>query len=172
MWAFSCFSSLPGGDPVCQETHKQHQRPKEHQPTGSGPLQCWCGTERSGHPVWNPDSLSRAQWGKLLTFTMSRSGVCFLGCCLPHAKNFNPFQTLDVPRVLTKLRSQRMMMVQTLAQYTFIYKVLTQYLRNSRLIWVERLSSLTCTAEGLCEAALMMMQLRVNLLNVAVSIWW
>lgn len=43
-------------------------------------------------------------------------------------------QMLDVPNVLYKLRSQRMMMVQTFAQYNFIYKVLIQYLRNSRLI--------------------------------------
>ncbi len=44
---------------------------------------------------------------------------------------------LDVPKVLLKLRAQRMMMVQTLSQYTFIYKVLIQYLRNSRLIWAQ-----------------------------------
>lgn len=43
-------------------------------------------------------------------------------------------QMLDVPTVLTLLRQQRMMMVQTLSQYTFIYKVLIQFLRNSRLI--------------------------------------
>ncbi|KAE8290041.1 Tyrosine-protein phosphatase non-receptor type 21 [Larimichthys crocea] len=63
---------------------------------------------------------------------VGRSGVVILSeiliACLEHN------ETLDVPRVLTKLRSQRMMMVQTLAQYNFIYKVLTQYLRNSRLI--------------------------------------
>lgn len=47
-------------------------------------------------------------------------------------------QMLDVPTVLTLLRQQRMMMVQTLSQYTFIYKVLIQFLRNSRLIWDQR----------------------------------
>jgi len=44
------------------------------------------------------------------------------------------FQTLDVPKYLLNLRRQRMIMVQTLSQYTFIYKVIIQYLRNSRLI--------------------------------------
>lgn len=45
-----------------------------------------------------------------------------------------PFQALDIPKVLLKLRAQRMMVVQTFAQYSFIYKVLIHYLRNSRLI--------------------------------------
>lgn len=44
------------------------------------------------------------------------------------------FQTLDIPNVLLKLRAQRMLVVQTFAQYSFIYKVLIHYLRNSRLI--------------------------------------
>lgn len=48
------------------------------------------------------------------------------------------WQMLDVPTVLNLLRQQRMMMVQTLSQYTFIYKVLIQFLRNSRLIWDQR----------------------------------
>ncbi|KAM3594159.1 uncharacterized protein V6R79_003344 [Siganus canaliculatus] len=63
---------------------------------------------------------------------VGRTGVVILSevliACLEHN------ETLDVPKVLTKLRAQRMMMVQTLAQYSFIYKVLIQYLRNSRLI--------------------------------------
>ncbi|XP_070698138.1 tyrosine-protein phosphatase non-receptor type 21 isoform X3 [Pempheris klunzingeri] len=63
---------------------------------------------------------------------VGRTGVVILSeimiACLEHN------ETLDVPKVLLKLRAQRMMMVQTLSQYTFIYKVLIQYLRNSRLI--------------------------------------
>ncbi|KAF5922953.1 hypothetical protein HPG69_013299 [Diceros bicornis minor] len=41
---------------------------------------------------------------------------------------------LDIPRVLDMLRQQRMMMVQTLCQYTFVYRVLIQFLKSSRLI--------------------------------------
>ncbi|XP_070776060.1 tyrosine-protein phosphatase non-receptor type 21 [Enoplosus armatus] len=63
---------------------------------------------------------------------VGRTGVVILSeimiACLEHN------EMLDVPKFLFKLRAQRMMMVQTLSQYTFIYKVLIQYLRNSRLI--------------------------------------
>ncbi|KAM9842669.1 tyrosine-protein phosphatase non-receptor type 21 [Aulostomus maculatus] len=63
---------------------------------------------------------------------VGRTGVVILSeimiACLEHN------EMMDVKTVLAKLREQRMMMVQTLSQYTFIYKVLIQYLRNSRLI--------------------------------------
>ncbi|XP_077587056.1 tyrosine-protein phosphatase non-receptor type 21 isoform X1 [Stigmatopora nigra] len=63
---------------------------------------------------------------------VGRSGVVILSeimiACLEHN------EMLDIKTFLMKLRQQRMMMVQTLSQYTFIYKVLVQYLRNSRLI--------------------------------------
>lgn len=44
------------------------------------------------------------------------------------------FQELKVSKHLEELRNQRMLMVQTLSQYTFVYKVLIEYIRNSRLI--------------------------------------
>ncbi|XP_019909842.2 tyrosine-protein phosphatase non-receptor type 21 isoform X3 [Esox lucius] len=63
---------------------------------------------------------------------VGRTGVVILSeimiACLEHN------EMLDVPTVLNMLRQQRMMMVQTISQYTFIYKVLIQFLRNSRLI--------------------------------------
>nr|XP_020469685.1 tyrosine-protein phosphatase non-receptor type 21 isoform X2 [Monopterus albus] len=63
---------------------------------------------------------------------VGRTGVVILSeimiACLEHN------EPLDVPEVLMNLRDQRMLMVQTLSQYNFIYKVLIQYLRNSRLI--------------------------------------
>nr|XP_043903329.1 tyrosine-protein phosphatase non-receptor type 21 isoform X1 [Solea senegalensis] len=63
---------------------------------------------------------------------VGRTGVVILSeimiACLEHN------EPLNVPEVLWKLRTQRMMMVQTLSQYNFVYKVLIQYLRNSRLI--------------------------------------
>uniref|UniRef100_A0A0E9TBS1 Tyrosine-protein phosphatase domain-containing protein n=1 Tax=Anguilla anguilla TaxID=7936 RepID=A0A0E9TBS1_ANGAN len=48
--------------------------------------------------------------------------------CLEHN------EMLDVPTALNMLRQQRMMMVQTISQYTFVYKVLIQFLKSSRLI--------------------------------------
>ncbi|MFT7817260.1 tyrosine-protein phosphatase non-receptor type 21 [Arapaima gigas] len=63
---------------------------------------------------------------------VGRSGVVILSeimiACLEH----NEVQ--DVPTVLKLLREQRMMMVQTISQYTFVYKVLIQFLKNSRLV--------------------------------------
>ncbi|KAG8449024.1 hypothetical protein GDO86_015909 [Hymenochirus boettgeri] len=63
---------------------------------------------------------------------VGRTGVVLLSevmiACLEHN------EMLDIPLVLDMLRHQRMMMVQTLSQYTFVYKVLTQFLKGSRLI--------------------------------------
>uniref|UniRef100_A0A3P8PTI6 Tyrosine-protein phosphatase non-receptor type n=1 Tax=Astatotilapia calliptera TaxID=8154 RepID=A0A3P8PTI6_ASTCA len=63
---------------------------------------------------------------------VGRTGVVILSeimiACLEHN------EPLDVPKHLLALRNQRMLMVQTLSQYTFVYRVLIQYLRNSRLI--------------------------------------
>lgn len=36
--------------------------------------------------------------------------------------------------MLRLLREQRMFMIQTIAQYKFVYQVLIQFLQNSRLI--------------------------------------
>ncbi|XP_006798513.1 tyrosine-protein phosphatase non-receptor type 21 isoform X2 [Neolamprologus brichardi] len=63
---------------------------------------------------------------------VGRTGVVILSeimiACLEHN------EPLDVPKHLLALRNQRMLMVQTLSQYSFVYRVLIQYLRNSRLI--------------------------------------
>ncbi|XP_037359639.1 tyrosine-protein phosphatase non-receptor type 21 [Talpa occidentalis] len=63
---------------------------------------------------------------------VGRTGVVILSevmiACLEHN------EVLDIPRVLDMLRQQRMMMVQTVGQYTFVYRVLIQFLKSSRLI--------------------------------------
>ncbi|KAM9465857.1 tyrosine-protein phosphatase non-receptor type 21 isoform 2-T2 [Clarias gariepinus] len=63
---------------------------------------------------------------------VGRTGVVILTeimvACLQHN------EMLDVPTVLSLLRQQRMMMVHTVSQYTFIYNVLIQFHKNSRLI--------------------------------------
>uniref|UniRef100_A0A8C6SAK1 Tyrosine-protein phosphatase non-receptor type n=1 Tax=Neogobius melanostomus TaxID=47308 RepID=A0A8C6SAK1_9GOBI len=63
---------------------------------------------------------------------VGRTGVVILSevmiACLEHN------QPMQVPTVLLELRKQRMLMVQTVLQYNFVYKVLVQYLRNARLI--------------------------------------
>lgn len=45
-----------------------------------------------------------------------------------------PLQKVEVPTMLRFLREQRMFMIQTIAQYKFVYQVLVQFLQNSRLI--------------------------------------
>ncbi|XP_059897966.1 LOW QUALITY PROTEIN: tyrosine-protein phosphatase non-receptor type 14-like [Gadus macrocephalus] len=63
---------------------------------------------------------------------VGRSGVVILTelmiSCLEHN------QAVEVPTMLSGLRQQRMLMVQTIAQYQFVYQVLIQFLKNSRLI--------------------------------------
>ncbi|XP_053456965.1 tyrosine-protein phosphatase non-receptor type 21 isoform X3 [Nycticebus coucang] len=63
---------------------------------------------------------------------VGRTGVVILSeimiACLEHN------EVSDIPRVLDMLRQQRMMLVQTLCQYTFVYRVLIQFLKSSRLI--------------------------------------
>ncbi|KAK2825912.1 hypothetical protein Q5P01_020126 [Channa striata] len=63
---------------------------------------------------------------------VGRTGVVILSEIMIARLEHN--EPLDIPEVLTNLRNQRMMLVQTLSQYSFIYKVLIEYLRNSRLI--------------------------------------
>lgn len=63
---------------------------------------------------------------------VGRSGVVILCDIMLYALDHN--QSIDIPEVLTQLRLQRMLTVQTLAQYKFVYSVLIQYLKNSRLI--------------------------------------
>ncbi len=46
----------------------------------------------------------------------------------------NKQQVVDVPKLITHLRQQRMLMVQTVAQYRSIYALLLAYLDRSRLI--------------------------------------
>ncbi|KAJ8410232.1 hypothetical protein AAFF_G00202130 [Aldrovandia affinis] len=63
---------------------------------------------------------------------VGRTGVVILTelmiSCLEHNER------VDVPVMLSRLRQQRMLMVQTILQYKFVYQVLIQFLKNSRLI--------------------------------------
>ncbi|XP_022235009.1 tyrosine-protein phosphatase non-receptor type 21-like [Limulus polyphemus] len=63
---------------------------------------------------------------------VGRTGVVMLCDILFYSLDHN--ETVDIPKVLTQLRLQRMLTVQTLAQYKFVYAILIQYLKNSRLI--------------------------------------
>ncbi|KAL0275461.1 UNVERIFIED_CONTAM: hypothetical protein PYX00_003298 [Menopon gallinae] len=63
---------------------------------------------------------------------VGRTGVTILCDLLLYTLDHN--QEVDIPRVVAHLRHQRMLMVQTVAQYRFIYSLLITYLKQSRLI--------------------------------------
>jgi tyrosine-protein phosphatase non-receptor type 14/21 len=63
---------------------------------------------------------------------VGRTGVAVLCDILLYCVDHN--LDVDVPKVLTHLRQQRMLMVQTVAQYKFVHTVLIHYLKQSRLI--------------------------------------
>lgn len=63
---------------------------------------------------------------------VGRSGVTILTDIMLYSLDHN--ESIDLPRMLAHLRQQRMLIVQTVAQYKFVYMVLIQYLKNSRLI--------------------------------------
>ncbi|XP_066281306.1 tyrosine-protein phosphatase non-receptor type 21-like isoform X1 [Branchiostoma lanceolatum] len=63
---------------------------------------------------------------------VGRTGVHILSEVMIRTLEHN--KDLDLPTALTSLRDQRMMTVPMLAQYKFVYSVLIQYLKNSRLI--------------------------------------
>ncbi|XP_069702508.1 tyrosine-protein phosphatase non-receptor type 14 [Periplaneta americana] len=66
------------------------------------------------------------------TAGVGRTGVTVLSDLLLYTLDHN--QELDIPRVVALLRHQRMLMVQTVAQYRFVYSLLIYYLKHSRLI--------------------------------------
>lgn len=63
---------------------------------------------------------------------VGRSGVVIL--CDALLRSLDTSKDIDVPKSLTQLRFQRMISVQNFGQYKFVYRVLAQYLKNSRLI--------------------------------------
>lgn len=63
---------------------------------------------------------------------VGRTGVVILSELMIYCLEHN--EKVEVPMMLRLLREQRMFMIQTLAQYQFVYQVLIQFLQNSRLI--------------------------------------
>ncbi|XP_069772425.1 tyrosine-protein phosphatase non-receptor type 21 [Narcine bancroftii] len=63
---------------------------------------------------------------------VGRTGVVILSEIMIGCLEHNVI--LDITTVLNLLRQQRMLMVQTIVQYIFVYKVLIHFLRSSRLI--------------------------------------
>eukprot|EP00794_Sanderia_malayensis_P017362 gene17361-19097_t len=61
-----------------------------------------------------------------------KSGVYIL--CETLIKQIENNQTFDVPVTLARLRTQRMYLVETVAQFRFVYLVLIHYLKRNRLI--------------------------------------
>nr|KAF6316443.1 protein tyrosine phosphatase non-receptor type 14 [Pipistrellus kuhlii] len=66
------------------------------------------------------------------TAGVGRTGVVILSELMIYCLEHN--EKVEVPMMLRLLREQRMFMIQTIAQYKFVYQVLIQFLQNSRLI--------------------------------------
>nr|XP_054759367.1 tyrosine-protein phosphatase non-receptor type 21-like [Lytechinus pictus] len=63
---------------------------------------------------------------------VGRTGVLLLVDIMISSLEHN--EEINIPKMLGILRQQRMLMVQTVGQYTFVYKALIQSLKNTRLI--------------------------------------
>ena len=63
---------------------------------------------------------------------VGRTGVTVLSDILLYCVDHNI--DIDIPKILTHLRQQRMLMVQTITQYKFVLSVLINYQKQSRLI--------------------------------------
>ncbi|XP_071509789.1 tyrosine-protein phosphatase non-receptor type 21-like [Diadema antillarum] len=63
---------------------------------------------------------------------VGRTGVLLLADVMISSLEHN--EEINIPKMLDILRQQRMLMVQTVGQYTFVYKALVQFLKNTRLI--------------------------------------
>uniref|UniRef100_A0A2K5CV34 Tyrosine-protein phosphatase non-receptor type n=1 Tax=Aotus nancymaae TaxID=37293 RepID=A0A2K5CV34_AOTNA len=63
---------------------------------------------------------------------VGRTGVVILSELMIYCLEHN--EKVEVPMMLRLLREQRMFMIQTIAQYKFVYQVLIQFLQSSRLI--------------------------------------
>ncbi len=81
---------------------------------------------KSGLKSRNPPVLVHCSAG------VGRTGVAILSDILLYCVDHNV--DIDIPKILSHLRQQRMLMVQTVAQYKFVHTVLIQYLKQSRLI--------------------------------------
>ena len=83
-------------------------------------------SNRSSYRNRNPPVLIHCSAG------VGRTGITVLCDILLYCVNYNI--DIDIPKMLTHLRQQRMLMVQTIAQYKFVHTVLIHYLKQSRLI--------------------------------------
>ena len=83
-------------------------------------------SNRSSYRNRNPPVLIHCSAG------VGRTGITVLCDILLYCVNYNI--DIDIPKMLTHLRQQRMLMVQTIAQYKFVHTVLIKYLKQSRLI--------------------------------------
>lgn len=91
--------------------------------------------------VWASDMMQtviRTKWKGNCNLRHSPSHAAVIYCSCFMKKYLwilsSILQKVDVPVMLQRLRDQRMFLIQTIAQYKFVYQVLILFLQNSRLI--------------------------------------
>ncbi|KAG8443752.1 hypothetical protein GDO86_009071 [Hymenochirus boettgeri] len=80
----------------------------------------------------NPTSLCNPPVVVHCSTGVGRTGVVILTELMIRCLENN--ENIEIPMMLNHLRDQRMFMIQTIAQYKFVYQVLIQFLKSSRLI--------------------------------------
>jgi tyrosine-protein phosphatase non-receptor type 14/21 len=94
--------------------------------TSSSTLTSSSKSPKSASKARNPPVLVHCSAG------VGRTGVAILCDILLYCVDHNV--DVDIPKILGHLRQQRMLMVQTVAQYKFVHTVIIHYLKQSRLI--------------------------------------
>lgn len=106
------------------QQHTMGEIPPGHNKNPPVLVHCTAGVGRTGLTIMCD----------LLLYTVDHNQVIIINVEVVIYFHYTVLQEVDIPRVVGLLRHQRAYMVQTIAQYRFIYSLLIHYLKQTRLI--------------------------------------